>query len=205
MNSELRPQIEYLIRSTDLSDHIPTILKIGEGFPTNKKDSYYNLIKIDRTIPGLGLHNVGERAADGLCTGIYNIADRPLFRGIQYVEMHLSSHPLEWLARSIVTESCYHVESCLKRRLGVDEPLSVGMILKKTRGQVLDSDLTETLGHLNRAIYNDAKHTIEDMDLDSHMFSIADSVAVYLACRVVGARLLTGMGITTRYGEPVVE
>ena len=101
-----------------------------------------------------------------------------------------------------MTDSCYHVESSLKRRLNVRNNYSVGMILKKY-GRALDEDLSDVLSQLNSTIYNNAKHTIEVIDIDSHMFSIADAIAVYLVCRTIGARLLKDSGITTSNGEVV--
>ena len=56
---------------------------------------------------------------------------------------------------------------------------------------------------LNKAVYNKAKHTVERLDWHSHLFSVADAIAVYLECRVIGARLLRNSDVTTTHGEPV--
>ena len=133
------------------------------------------------------------------------IEDRAIFRPIQYVGIYLRRRSLEWLTRSIVTMSCLHVETSLKRRLEIDGRLSIGMILKDRKARTLDPDLVEVLGELNKAVYNESKHTIELAYADGHMFSVADALAVYLICRTLGSRILKGSGITTRYGEPVFD
>ena len=68
------------------------------------------------------------------------------------------------------------------------------MILKRGKAQSLDADLVETLWELNEAVYNQAKHSIESTYADGHMFSIADSLAVYLICRTLGSRILRTLG-----------
>ena len=133
------------------------------------------------------------------------IEDRPIFRPIQYVGSYLHQRPLEWLTRSIVTMSCLHVENSLKRRLKIDGPLSIGMILKRSNARSLDADLVGILRELNQAVYNKAKHSIEHTHADGHMFSIADSLAIYLICRTAGSRILKDSGITTKYDEPVFD
>ena len=206
-----RQEVEHLLEAVDLSEQKDEILRIAveiEGaveFIEKKKDAYVDLLAIDRQIPGLGLHNVSERTEDGWLSGCYNVEDRPIFRGIQYVEAHLWSLGLEWLSRQIVTESCYHVEGSLKRRLAVKGNLSVGRILGHRDAQTLDPDLRGILEYLNSAIYNNAKHTIENIELDAHMFSVADALAVYLVCRVLGSRILKGSGITTSQGQLIFD
>ena len=160
---------------------------------------------IDETIPGLGQHNINEITGSGAVTAVARIEDRPIFRPIQYVGSYLQHLSLEWLTRSIVTMSCLHVENSLKRQLKVEGRLSIGMILKRGKAQSLDADLIETLWELNEAVYNQAKHSIERTYADGHMFSIADSLAVYLICRTLGSRILADSGITTEYDEPVFD
>ena len=81
--------------------------------------------------------------------------------------------------------------------------LSLGMILQRGNSSVLDPNLVSVLKYMNKLIYNNAKHTIEDLYMDEHMFSPADAIAVYLSCRVLGAILLKDSGITNNYGELV--
>ena len=101
--------------------------------------------------------------------------------------------------------SCLHVENSLKHRLKIDDRLSIGMILKRGKTRSLDADLVESLWELNEAVYNKSKHSIEHTYADGHMFSIVDSLAVYLICRTLGSRTLQDSGITTRYDEPVFD
>ena len=166
---------------------------------------YWDLTLIDETIPGLGQHNINERTGRGTVTAVARIEDRPIFRPIQYVGMFLLGSPIEWLTRNIVTMSCLHVESTLKRRLKIDGSLSIGMILKRGKARSLDADLAEVLWELNEAVYNKSKHSIERTYAEGHMFSIADSLAVYLICRTLGSRILKNSGITTKYDEPVFD
>ena len=160
---------------------------------------------IDETIPGLSQHNINERTRRGTVTAVARIEDRPIFRPIQYVGRYLHHGSPEWLTRSIVTMSCLHVENSLKRQLKADGRYSIGMILKRGKAQSLDSDLVDILRELNEAVYNQAKHSIERTYADGHMFSIADSLAVYLICRSLGSRVLRDSGITTKYDEPVFD
>ena len=198
-----RPEVQRLLEMVDLAQYQSEIQRIAAQLlaaqsPDERYPAYLDLLAIDETIPGLGLHNVNEGHS-----GVYQIPHRPIFRGIQYVEMHLSSATPEWLARDIVEMACYHVEGSLKHRLNIEVPWSVGMILSRTPSHKLDAELTTVLWHLNLTVYNRAKHTIERIDLDSHLFSVADAIAVYLACRHISATLLKDMGITTRRGAPV--
>ena len=178
----LRPEIYQIFRTVGLASHHSEVLRIGAAAVGDRKSALRDLMLIDETIPGLGQHNINEKMEDGSVVAVARIEDRPIFRPIQYVGSHLESDPLEWLARSIVTMSCLHVEYSLKRQLKVNGSFSMGMILKRGKAQSLDADLAETLRELNKAVYNQAKHSIERTEADGHMFSIADSLAVYLIC-----------------------
>ena len=202
--SLLRPTVEELLSLVGLACYKSKLQSIAVRLAEDRGTAVQDLVVLDTTIPGLGLHNVNEPTPVGGYTGVYSLQDRPIFRGIQYVGMYLSLGPIEWLSRDIVTDSCYHVEGSLKRRLNVTGSLSVGMILNR-RGKELDRSLTDVLWKLNNMIYNNAKHTIEAIDFDSHLFSIVDAIAIYLVCRKVGARLLKGLGISTKYGDPVFD
>ena len=203
----LRPEVAHILELVGLAQHIPNICRIAERLNLGDKSVIDNLTVIDRTIPGLGFVDINERTPSGSYTGVYQIADRPIFRGIQYVGMHLGMNNIEWLCRTIVTESCYHLENSLKRRLKIreDQRASVGMIMSTAGGKRLEGSMRRPLVILNRAVYNRAKHTIEDIDLDSHMFSVADAIAIYLSCRVLGARLIGRLGLKTRYGIPIFQ
>lgn len=204
-SSTLRPEITHILDLVGLSQHIPDLRRIAERLVVDDTSAIADLTAIDRTIPGLGFVDVNELNSNGSVTGVYQIADRAIFRGIQYVGAHLSTGNIEWLTRSLVTESCYHLEHSLKRRLGIreDENLSVGMILSTPGGRRIHGTLRKPLVILNRAVYNRAKHTIELVDIDSHMFSVADAFAVYLSCRAMGSELIRELGLKTKYGVPI--
>ena len=199
----LRPEVKHILELVGLSQHIPEIRGIAERLTEFDYSTIDDLTVIDRTIPGLGFVDVNEKNADGSYTGIYEISDRPIFRGIQYVWRHLGMRPIEWLTRNIVTESCYHLENSLKRRLCIPEGqrFSVGILLATPEGRRLEGSVRKPMVILNQAVYNRAKHTIEDFDFDSHMFSVADSIAVYLSCRALGTKLIAKLGLKTKYGD----
>ena len=206
-NGTLRPEVAHILDLVGLIQHIPDIRRIAELLAMGDKSVIDDLTSIDRTIPGLGFVDINERTASGGYTGVYQVADRPIFRGIQYVGMHLDMNNIEWLCRTIVTNSCHHLENCLKRRLRIreDQRVSVGVIMSTTGGKRLEGSMRQPLIILNQAVYNRAKHTIEHIDLDSHMFSVADAIAIYLSCRVLGARLIGRLGLKTRYGVSIFQ
>jgi len=200
--STLRPEVKELMQYVGIQSWRNRIDLIASELQRDYDKAIMALVESDRCIPGLGQHNINKEIEKGHWTGIYCIEDRPIFRGIQYVGMHLDTENPEWYSRMIVVESCYHVEGSLKRKTGIEGPLSVGMILNRIESDsLLDRDLYNALQLLNRMVYNKAKHTIEHIDMDSHMFSIADAIAIYLICRILGARLLKGLGITTENGQ----
>ena len=201
----LRPEIHRMFRTVGLASHHSEILRIGFVAVSDGESALRDLMPIYETIPGLGQHNINEKTGRGSVTAVARIEDRAIFRPIQYVDSYLQQISLEWLTRSIVTMSCLHVENSLKRQLKIDARLSIGMILKRGKARSLDADLVEVLWELNEAVSNKSKHTIEHTYADGHMFSIVDSLAVYLICRTLGSRILKDSGITTKYGEPVFD
>lgn len=201
----IRPEIHQIFQMVGLAADESEILRIGAVTVSDRKSALRDLMLIDETIPGLGQHNINERTGRGTVTAVARIEDRDIFRPIQYVGMYLETDPLEWLTRNIVTMSCLHVEKSLKRRLQIEDRLSIGMILKRGKARSLDDDLKKVLWELNEAVYNKSKHTIEHTYADGHTFSIADSLSVYLICRTLGSRILENSGITTKYDEPVFD
>ena len=194
----MRKEIDTLLQLTDILSWRDNIEAIGHDLSLDFDKAFDNLLELDRRIPGLGQHNINKKIAEGHFTGVYCIEDRPIFRGIQYVGMHLDTQNPEWFTRMIVIESCYHIESSLKRKTNIEGRLSIGMILDRIGpNSPLSTDLYNTLGLLNRMVYNKAKHTIEDIDMDSHMFSIDEAIAIYLVCRILGSKLLKFLGKET--------
>lgn len=203
--NSLRPEIDQILETVGLADHYAEILRISAVAVDDGHSALEGMEAIDRTIPGVGVHNIYQQTNEGNTEVIAKVEDRGIFRPIQYIQGFITNRSLEWLTRSVVTMSCVHVEYSLKRRLAVEyyRPVSLGVLLRFTNAKSLEVDLRESLSLLNWAIYNKSKHAIEHIKLDRHMFSIADSFAIYLICRVLGYRLLKDMGITTKYGDPV--
>lgn len=201
----MRPEVYQILELVELSDYYAEILRIGAVAVDDGDSALRSIEAIDRTIPGVGVHNIYQRTNEGHPEIVTKIEDRGIFRPIQYIQGFITNRSLEWLTRSVVTMSCVHVEYSLKRRLEVDDNrrVSLGVILKFPNAKSLEVDLHNLLSQLNWAVYNKSKHTIEHIQLDKHMFSIADSFAIYLTCRALGYRLLKNMGITTKHGEPV--
>ena len=204
-HGDMREEVQHILELVGLSKHIPALCCIAERLVSGDLSSIDDLTAIDRTIPGLGFQDINERTLAGSLSGVYQISDRPIFRGIQYVGMNLGMAPIEWLSRKTVTDSCYHLENSLKRRLRIreDQRFSVGVILDTPEGRRLEGPIRKPLIILNRAVYNRAKHTIEAIHLNSHMFSVADAIAIYLCCRVLGAELIGKLGLKTRYGVSI--
>lgn len=197
----MRPEIEELLRLAGIQAWSGRIKQISAELTTDFTTGFTHLLELDRLIPGLGQHNINEEDSDGQLIGVYCIQDRPIFRGIQYVGTELYTQPIEWNTHSIVENSCSHVEHSLKRKTGI-ENLSMGTILKRIGPNApLPLDLYHPLKLLTQKVYNKARHVIEHTDMNTHMFSVDDAIAVYLICRIFGARLLQGLGIKTESGQ----
>ncbi len=205
-HEHLKAESIELLRLNSLEDWALEIPEIASNLVDDVDSGYSQVVQLDKKIPGLGLHNINIQAAGGHMTGNYLVEDRPIFRGIQYVGMHLRMRNPEWVARMTIVDACYHVEGCLKRKTKVNAPLSVGMILHRLPKMniQIDDRLLEALQYLNKSIYNHAKHTIEHVEIDGHMFSVADTLAVYYSCRVMGAELMDGLDLRRRNGDPVI-
>lgn len=201
----MRPEIYQILELVGLSDWYTEILRVSAVAADDGYSALQGIETLDRAIPGVGVHNIYRPTYEGCSEVVAKGEDRGIFRPIQYVRTFITNRSLEWLTRSVVTMSCVHVEYSLKRRLEVDENKRrcLGVILNSPNAKSLEVDLHYLLTQLNRAVYNRSKHAIEHIKLDKHMFSIADSFAIYLTCRVLGYRLLKDMDITTKYGEPM--
>ena len=136
----LRPEVAHILELIGLSQHVDEICRIAERLALGDKSVIYDLTVIDRTIPGLGFVDVNEQNANDC---VYELPDRTIFRGIQYVGTYLGMNNIEWLCRSIVTSSCSHIENSLKRRLEIDEDdrSSVGKLLDSPQGRLLDGSV----------------------------------------------------------------
>ena len=207
----IRLEIERLLHTLHLDRHREMILRIGTQMaansqipPTELTATWLDFLTIDSQIQGLGFHNLNVEGQNGQIIGAYRIVHRPIFRPLQYAEAQFTGRNIEWAARDIIRYSGMYIEKCLKAATGyLYTDASINYVLANARG--LDSELKEVLRELNRSVYRNAQHEIEDIieeeHWDEHMFSVADAIAVYFICRELGARLLQDSGITGKDGE----
>lgn len=204
-NRGLGPNVRVLLENVGQASHIDEILQVAALVEYDADSAFQALLHLDRRIPGLGLHNLDQGTESEGRQGPYLLADRPIFRPIQYVGQDLQTRNPAWHTRDIVEKSGLHVEQSLKRRLGIRARRSMGQILESKDAKLLDGDLRDDLRHLCYRVYNEARHVIGTFEIDEHMFSIADAIAVYLVCRVLGSRILKGSGITNGQGQLVFD
>lgn len=172
-----------------------SIVALADKFARNVDDGYESLVAIDERLGGVGLHNVNKRIGKDI-TGGYRGELRPLFRPIQYVQSYVTGDDLVWDARRIVQDSCLHVENALKFRCNLDMNASLGVLLRqKMVFNSVDTNLLKILRTLNDLVYGAAKHSVEEVNIDAHRFTPADSLAVYLICRWAGVKLLEPTGL----------
>ena len=200
----LASPISALLEGTGLGIAPQAVIQLSDIVQRDVAAGYDRLVAMDRSIGGVGLHNVNRKEGEEL-TGAYRIKLRPLFRPIQYVFSWISDDDLTWNARRIVQDSCLHVEYAVKFRFHISETknASLGVLLDSPPvRQELEPLFLDLLRSLNRVVYRKAKHTIEDIRLDSHQFSPADALAVYLVCRWAGNKLLEPTGLLNDWEEP---
>lgn len=132
----------------------------------------------------------------GQGVGRYSVADRAIFRPLQYCAAHLMlvSEDAVWLARSVVRDSSAHIEGLLQRIGG--RKLSLGALLRKQ--PVVDTLDTVTREQAMRfaRINNAAKHDY-DHPKDTHMFSYSDALCAYFICRRLGLKLYPSARLNT--------
>jgi hypothetical protein len=119
---------------------------------------------------------------------LYDIADRDVFRPLQYCVMYLVSDSLkEWTAREIVHMSGLHLESLVKR-IGHLNRFPLGRALRER--VVRHSVDAETWNVLSRfaKVYNMAKHHLP-ADTEEHLFSVGDAQVAYVLSRKIGVGL----------------
>lgn len=127
-------------------------------------------------------------------TGRYSVADRDIFRPLQYCAMNfrLEQKPdwkndPEWHARDLIEMSSLHIESLIKN-IGNVFHLPLGAALRnvfvKRKVDSTTWKQIETFTH----IYNDAKHNFSQ-DKDTHLFSVEDAILSYFVCRQLGLKL----------------
>ena len=201
----LNPAIAGLLSDTGLPVDGPKVVRLARDLQGYPEGALPRFLRIERAIGGVGLHNVNRREGR-LLTGVYRTEFRPIFRPIQYATKDLFDQDLEWDARRIVQWSCGHVEDALKHRFNIPENdrASMGILLTRRpyirRG--LNRHFVKWMLKVNAVIYRGAKHAMEDLHIDVHLFTPPDAVATYLMCRWAGVHLLEPTGILSNWQRP---
>jgi len=127
-------------------------------------------------------------------SGRYEIADRDIFRPLQYCGMYFKAmvskenidDPL-WLTRDIVERSSLHIEGLIKN-IGNVFHLPLGAALRNAIVKSKVDPVTWKQIDMFTHIYNDAKHNF-NQEKDTHMFSVEDALLAYFVCRKLGLKL----------------
>jgi len=166
--------------------------------PSNRT-AIERLAAFDAAIGGFGIHILLER--ERAQQSPYEIKDRPIYRSIQYVWMHLARHTdIEWHTRYVSEMACAHIESLVKRFADRHNLLKrlraspLGSLLHQ-RGvrNALPQLLWEDLCWLNSAVYVHVKHNYSMRYLrepdevaeerKGHLFSVEEAIAIYVIAR----------------------
>ena len=129
--------------------------------------------------------------------GRYTIADRDVFRPLQYCAVNIlfMGDGVEWLARDIVEMSSGHIEALVKR-VGKLRFLPLGTAIRKASvKRALDPATWDQVVRFV-PVYNSSKHDF-DHDKDTHLYSLSDALTAYFVCRRLGAKLYPHAGLTT--------
>lgn len=154
------------------------------------------LVEFDRSLGGPSVAAISTRelvggtlSIPGHGVGRYHIADREVFRPLQYCSVWLtnSDENEEWVARDIVEMSSAHIEGLVKR-ISRFRFLPLGTALRKAAVKSKIDPTTWSQVSRFTPVYNDAKHRF-DHAKDTHMFSTEDAVLAYFVCRRLGQRL----------------
>ena len=161
------------------------------------------LLEIDEIIGGACMTQVTNQAGRGQ----YDLADRDVFRPLQYCAMYFyrkgDMREVESFTRAIVQMSGLHIETLVNR---------IGQVFGMTLGQALhERRVKKRIGHVAcdhanrlRKIYNSAKHDV-DHDMDTHMFSVEDAVLAYLVSRKLGEALYPLAKLKTRFAAGMIQ
>lgn len=158
---------------------------------------YDALAQLDGRIGGPSISTINRGG-----TGRYEVADRDVFRPLQYCAMMFrnASHrgEIEWRARDIVEMSSLHIEALIKR-IGNLFHLPLGAVLRRPVVKArLDAATFAQVERFTR-IYNDAKHNMRH-NKDTHLFATSDALAAYLVSRKLGLVLYPMAGLQTDIG-----
>jgi len=147
------------------------------------------VIALDETIEGPSVSRMNCNNE-----GRYEIADRDVFRPLQYCGMNfMRTQRLDWEddaawhTRDLVEMSSLHIESLVKR-IGNVFNLPLGAALRNAIVKNKVDPVTWKQIDTYTRVYNDAKHNFSH-EKDTHMFSVEDALLAYFVCRKLGAKL----------------
>lgn len=122
-----------------------------------------------------------------------------IYRPMKYVYMPFGMTPCPaCFSRDIAENACAHVHECVKnlfavRELKIHPKATLGKALYKYPGE-FDSGTYALIKSVNQLIYGRTKHKF-DVELPRlQLLSLAESLAVYFACRKLGLALLHKAG-----------
>ena len=153
---------------------------------------YDALVDFDRQFGGPSIGALSENGH-----GRYAVADRDVFRPLQYCSMYLGAEASirEWTARETVHMAGLHLESLIKR-VGRVGRLPLGGALRHILVRPkLDPVHWQQLVAFSK-VYNAAKHDV-DQAMDTHLFSVEDAILAYCICRRLAISLYAQAGLMT--------
>jgi len=101
-------------------------------------------------------------------------------------------------SRDIAENACAHVEKCIKnlffvRNLKTPPKATLGKMANKYPGE-FDNNTLDVINKTNEIAYGKTKHEFEVQLPRLQLLSLAESLAVYFVCSVVGLKLLQQAG-----------
>jgi hypothetical protein len=165
-----------LVAALDLG----TLRAIAQASPFE----YNALVTFDQQLGG---PSMGILSANN--SGRYEVADREVFRPLQYCSMFLEadSPTREWTARETVHMAGLHLESLIKR-VGQVGPVPLGAALRHILVRPkLDPVLWQQMVRFAK-VYNAAKHNVNHPK-DTHLFSVEDAVLAFIVARQLAMQL----------------
>ena len=122
-----------------------------------------------------------------------------IYRPIKYVYMPFGlSYCPAGFSRDITQNACAHVEECVlnllnARHLKIRPKSTLGVMLSRYPNEFTTDDY-DLISTLNNLIYGKTKHKF-DVELPRlQLLSLAESLAIYFVCRVIGLNLLQQAG-----------
>ena len=177
-------------------ERLKSVSEIAHADPLD----YDDLVAFDASIGGPSLAWIERREHDRF--GPYEIADRDVFRPLQYCEAYFQMNPndAEWLTRALVEMSCAHLEALMKRIAGLPfVPYGTALFDWAVRRK-LTADTFDRLRRFGR-IYNGSKHDF-DQTAGAHRFSMSDAVLAYVVARQLATELYPLANLATSLDVP---